>query len=521
MRNRVEVLQDLFTELSALEAAYLTQKICFFRPNPKGNQAKFFKDEAANIRLVIGDNRSGKSTVGAVEAIAHSLGYRPWLDKEHPQYIVKLPNGEPIPVPNKGRIIAQDYQQAIKQTIFPKIQEWAPRGWYTIKKDNRGIPVEIKWKNGSIIYLMSDDQDDDKFEGTNGHWFWADEPIGYAKYVALKRGLIDFSGHCWLTLTPLSQAWIADRIHGRANAADGKVKSYHFSIWDNWVGNGGVLRREDIEEFIEDLDEDQRAIRVGGQWFNRTGRVYRQWVDEDPYWIPMFKEGIPKTWPRVCIIDPHPRKPIAVLWMAISPDNQRYVYRDLFDNRLQTVSDVARRVFELEGWKYVPDLDKWVQTADTEPVAIRLIDPSSKERERTSGDTILHRFAREGIRCQPASKKNAQAGYDAIHEALKVRREWGEPELIVFNTCQHVKRNFLNFVWDEWATSKQKELKGAKQEVRKTEDDFIDCIRYTYQTGINYHSLRRAERQHADADPYAEVISGTGMLTGEKYGWPM
>ena len=48
----------------------------------------------------------------------------------------------------------------------------------------------------------------------------------------------------------------------------------------------------------------------------------------------------------------------------------------------------------------------------------------------------------------------------------------------------------LNFVYDEWATSKQRDLKGEKQEVRKTNDDMIDCIRYYYQSQLTYRILR-------------------------------
>jgi hypothetical protein len=167
----IQGLQNLWLEIQAFTAAYQTQKIVFYKPI--GKQADFHAAQTAAIRLVLGSNRSGKSVSGAVETIAHALGYRPWLAKDDPDYIVRLANNDPIPVPNIGRVIAQDYQQAIKQTVVPKIVEWAPAGWYTFKNDNRGIPVEIRWKNGSITYLLSNDQKDMSFEGTNGHYVWA------------------------------------------------------------------------------------------------------------------------------------------------------------------------------------------------------------------------------------------------------------------------------------------------------------------------------------------------------------
>lgn len=487
---------ELYHQLMSYDAVYHTQKIVLFKPNPHGDQKKFFHEQEAQIRLVLGDNRSGKSVCGVMESIAHSLGYRPWLHPNHEDYIVRLPNGKPIPVPNEGRVLAQNYAQAVKQNIWQKIQEWAPKGHYTIRKDNRGIPVEVNWKNGSVWYLMSDDQGDEKFEGTRGHWFWVDEPCGYRKFVALQRGLVDFGGHCWLTLTPLSQPWIADIIEERAGDPDGQVKSYQFSIYDNEVSKGGHLEMQAIDSFISNLREDEKAARIGRQWIHLTGRVYKTWVPQPPYWVEPYK--IPVAWPRVCVIDPHSRKPIAVTWMAISPENQRIVYRELFDADLLTVADVADRI-------------KAVEKGET--IAMRLIDSSAKETERTSGESIWTRFASEGIWTLPAPKRNAQAGYDAIHEALKIKYEWNESGIVVFNTCPNTKRNFMRFVWDDWKGSKDRDLKGMRQIVVKNEDDHIDCIRYTYQTGITYNMLRREMKNKPDKDEF-DKFNGINLMTG-------
>lgn len=498
-------LEELYRQLLALEGAYRTQKIAFFRPNPaSAGQKQFFKDQTALIRLCLGDNRSGKSVCGVNEAISHSLGYRPWLPEGHPDYIVRLNNGKPIPVPNMGKIIAQDYQQAIRQNIWPKIQEWAPRGWYKVRKDNRGIPVEIIWKNGSVIYLMSDDQDDDVFEGTAYHWFWADEPIGYRKYTALKRGLIDFGGHCWLTLTPLTQPWIADVIEAKANDPDGQVRAYRFSIYENIKELGGHLDPEAIEGFVSDLRPEEKAVRVGGQWAHLTGRVFKEWLAVPPFWVE--PSTLPLMWPRICVIDPHPNKPIAVMWVAINPDNQKFVYRELWDESLRTVADVAKRMKEDEAG---------------EPIAMRLIDPSSHEKERTSGKSVRTKFHECGIWTLPAPKKNINAGLDDIHAALKIQFEWGEPNLVVFNTCPTVKRNFLRFVWDDYRNTKDRDIKGPRQEARKTDDDFIAGLRYIYQSGVTYDMLRRelsVQEDPIDLPHHRGVNVMTGEASGRHFG---
>lgn len=496
-----KVAEQLYKELKAIEAVYDNRKISTYRPNPVGEQYRFFEAQDATIRLVKGDNRSGKSVAGIVEAIAHSLGCRPWWPKDHPLHVVRLPGGRPIPVPNTGRVLAQTFQQAIKQNIWQKLLEWAPKGAYTVHKNNMGVPDEVKWANGSIWHLMSDEQEDMAFEGTNGHWFWVDEPCGYKKYVALKRGLVDFGGHCWLTLTPLTQPWIADVIDSRAGDPDGEVKVFRFKIEDNEVSKGGFLEQAAIDSFIADLRPDERAARIGGEWMHLTGRVFSEWRAQPPHWVEPFK--IPAHWSRVCVIDPHPNKPIAVMWAAVSPDEQIYVYRELFDEELRTVAAVADRIKELE------------REAE-EIVAMRIIDSSSKEHEKTSGTNILAKFASEGLWCVTAPKKNLAVGIDAIHEALEVQYEWGEPRLIVFNICPTVKRNFQRFVWAEWKSSRERDLKGVRQEVLKHEDDFIACIRYILQMNLDYGMLRREQKraEEMQAEQEREERYGMGLFTG-------
>jgi hypothetical protein len=296
-----------------------------------------------------------------------------------------------------------------------------------------------------------------------------------------------------MTMTPLGAFWINEIIVERAETPGSGVKMFKFSIWDNCVENGGYLERSAIEDFLADLREDELEARLHGNFIQLAGRVYKEWEPRPPFWIAPFE--IPPTWPRVCIIDPHPRKPIAVLWLAVNPDNQAFVYRCLFDPKLRTVREVADRMKELESWDHVDG---------AEPVVLRIIDDSSQEEERTSGESVRWVFHQNGMPCQLAQKRNAQAGYDAIHEALKKGKyEWDEPQLIVFSNCSHVKSDFMNFAYDDWQTSKQRDLMGEKDAIRKTHDDFIDCLRYYYQGRWNYARLKalmrmREERQHKD-----------------------
>ena len=79
----LQQLQDLYLELDAAEKLYKSQKLLFFKP--VGQQREFFENQEHFVRMAVGSNRSGKSTIGVAEAAAHSIGERIWLPKDHPK----------------------------------------------------------------------------------------------------------------------------------------------------------------------------------------------------------------------------------------------------------------------------------------------------------------------------------------------------------------------------------------------------------------------------------------------------
>ena len=504
----LEQLKELYLKVKRLKEAVASNKLSFYRPHSK--QRDFHAAERCDIRVVLGGNRSGKTTCGATEAIAHALGERPWLPVDDPHRIVHLPSGDPVPVPNIGRIVAETFEINIVQTIHPKIMEWAPAGSITnIQKNPRGVPIRYDWSNGSVTYLMSYDQDAESFEGPNGHWFWLDEPSPQRIFNGLRRGLVDFGGHCWMTLTPLSEPWINKVLVSKANAADGRVWMRRMRIWDNAISRGGHLPDKAIHSFLEDLPPDERVAREEGKALHLAGQVFPEWEAEAPFWQPLPKDGMPRHWPRVCIIDPHPRKPIAVLWCAISPDNQLHAYRELYDPSLRTVAAVADRMHELEGWHFAGERRHWAKDkmvpiwrrqANTEPVGMYIIDTSANENEKTSGETVAEQFADYGFHTTDANKRNKDAGINAIHEALRLKYEWSKPGLIVYHPCVTVRSNFENYVYERWGSSRLQGTKDEKQTAVKADDDFIDCIRYVFQMRLTYSLLRGLARSLEEND---------------------
>ena len=148
---------------------------------------------------MFGGNRSGKTTAGGMEFLFHITGLYPkWYPEERKiKGIVK------------GRIIAKDFQKGVGEVIIPFLDEWLDMS--LVKKKYRnpiGVPVKWTLKNGNQFDILSHEQNTEQYEGWRGHVAWFDEPPPRDKYIATLRGLVDFGGRNWLTLTPLrSLCW--------------------------------------------------------------------------------------------------------------------------------------------------------------------------------------------------------------------------------------------------------------------------------------------------------------------------
>jgi hypothetical protein len=486
----LQELTELNSELAYLEKIQREAKIVAF--NPIGNQASFFSSRAP-VRVVFGSNRSGKSVIGFAELIACAQGYRPWLPEDHPDRIVRLADGSPMPVPNRGYHLLENLKVAGTQVFIPKFEEWVPKGMAKLKKNQLGQPVRVDWSNGSVTHILSQEMGVSAVEGSNGHYLSIDEPPREDFYIALSRGLVDYAGIAWITATPIKASAFMAELMNRSFDPDTGVDLISLSIHDNRKSRGGYLDDDAVDRFIASLPLHEIESRVHGRPAHLAGAVFPTWRPLPPYYIDPV--DVPLDWPRIMVVDPAGRKPMAAVWMALSPSNTWYVYRDLYDNSLRTVEDVARRIKILEGWG-VTDTGRFYEKMDTEPVALRIIDTSGNEVARTSGTSITYEFSRHGLNFVPARKMDYLASINRIQEMLQYdpTSEFGKnrPQLIVFNTCKRVAHEFLNFVWHPESAQSRSHGADAQDKPLKTNDDCIDCIRYALMSNATHKGLVHA-----------------------------
>jgi len=408
---------------------------------------------------MFGGNRSGKTTGGLVEFLFHMTGIYPkWYPKE-----------SRFDGPVKGRIGAQDFQKGVGEVIIPGIEEWLDMSLVAKKIRNPlGIPVKWILKTGSAFDILTYEQSTEQYEGWKGHVAWFDEPPPREKYIATLRGLVDYGGRNWLTLTPLTQPWIYDEIYTKS---DGKKKFVvTMDIRDNSVEKGGYLSEQAIKEFEEELTADEKEARIHGRFMHLSGLIYKQF---DPQIHICEPPKIKKDWTKYFCIDPHPRTPVACLWLAVDPQGNHWIYDELWLKNMD-LEQVAHCIHAQEG--------------DNIP-RFRFIDPAmDKDNALFDNSNVRTELTKHGIYCQRANN-DKNLGKSRIEHALKPKYvhtyNTEIPQLRVSRSCPQTIYEFGHFIWGE---RKHDSGMTEKNEAKKANDHFMDCLRYIYNADPHYVS---------------------------------
>ncbi len=491
------------------EQARRLNPIKFYEPNRAQepfHHAKTASGSIPKLRLFEAGNKVGKSTAGMIEGISFSLGYKPWLPEDHPG------RNTPVPVPNTGRIIAEDFPTGVQQNVMSLMKEWRPVGemphgekWF--KKNQAGYVAQIFFNNGSIIHLMSYDQDSEKFEGVDWDWTMYNEPPPREVFIANERGKIARSGYSWMAYTPLKEPWIHDEIVSKVDEDDNS-QQFRGTIWDNWIGtkfesahtgkvHRGMLSLEDIQEFEKRLTPSERRSRIFGEWQHLEGLIFGEFDtmrDEktgekiehivDDY-IParevMWIEGI----------DPHDKKPTCMLFAFVDAEDNVWFVDQLV----------------MEG-KSVPEMADEIMQKRAD---LRYLKPSWTVMDVKAGgwDLAGSRSAEaiESFETQFANCGIYTIGSDSrpgtMDSSIKIVREYLRTEYNVRTKRQEPKARFMRKL--AVAAETNRGLYGCihqmkrwmwtdKGEPEKKFDDFPAIIRYMLSRRPKYRSPTRPEK---------------------------
>lgn len=167
------------------------------------------------------------------------------------------------------------------------------------------------------------------------------------------------------------------------------------------------------------LPEKEKRALLYGDWNIFDGQYFSEFR-YDLHTCPPFP--VPRHWRRYRTID-YGLDRLACLYIAVSPDRDVYVYREVCDSGL-VISDAAAAI------------EKAAEPG--EEIYETLAPPDLWFRSQETGKTKAVLFRENGI-VLTRSSNDRETGWLALKELLKLRED-GTPRLRIFRTCRELCR---------------------------------------------------------------------------------
>lgn len=229
--------------------------------NIKSSPVAFHQDDSV-IRVVVTGNRCSKTYSGAADVICHCIGIDPVTKQP-------IPNHRPQPYwvvsdteDASKQIVQATYHDLIPQDLLADTSEYTvERGW---------VGNRITFKNGSQIEFRFSSQGRATFQGTYRNIHLDEEPPKEIYLECFARTTPVGGrprGRMIITFTPIYNprvgiSWIHTDLYARRHTIPGL--KFHF--WTLYDVPEHVVPNEQKEEIIASYEEDERDVRVYGQF---------------------------------------------------------------------------------------------------------------------------------------------------------------------------------------------------------------------------------------------------------------
>jgi phage terminase large subunit-like protein len=448
---------------------------------------------------------SAANGVGKTAATANLLANL-MFETENPWFRAKL--FRDFPYLHRGRIVTDS--ALVEKNVVNELKFWFPEGKYKATKG--GKHYDSVWevnggKKGRWDFdVMTYEQDPKEFEGVTLGWAWFDEPppdaILKATIARMRRG-----GVIFISATPISgSAHLYDMFASgelevevvlREGEEPVKVKRsvYHVTADVESAckthGVRGHLAHEDILRMIAEYPEDEMQARAYGKFAHLVGLIFKRF-DRKIHVIKPFNIT-ERDFTVYEYLDPHPRNPDAVLWLAVDRKGTKYVVDELWYKPDDT-PDLAVRIknkasmYRVEGrWA-----DPWI---------------FNKDQHKGDDKNLDEKLSENDLVYLPAPKQRT-ASDKRIKDALNYTEANGfmirPPELFIFDSCKRTIFEIEHYRWDEW-TGKNADKHNSKEKPVDKDDHMIENLgRALIQEHMFVEPPRRTQStmENKDFDPY-------------------
>ena len=241
--------------------------------------------------------------------------------------------------------------------------------------------------------------------------------------------------------------------HSREGEPLFKRKFIPASLFDNpYLAEGG-----DYEAMLLSLPEHQRKQLLEGNWDVNEGAAFPEF-NRKIHIVESF--DIPNGWAKFRACDYGYGSWTGVLWIAVAPDEQLIVYREMYVTKV-TASDLADLILQAE--------------ANDGTIRYGVLDSSLWHNRGDTGPSLAEQMNMKGCRWRPSdrSKGSRVSGKNEIHRRLQVDEFTNEPRLVFMAHCTNTIAQIPSLPLDK---------RNPEDVDTNAEDHLYDALRYGFMT---------------------------------------
>jgi len=473
--RKLKAERSLAQSQRKLRKLEIENKLLYFGHSAKGYLGKYGKWEPTRPQNLIlrefinplrstfvyeGGNRGGKTFLLAVLCLTCLRGYFPWEPKENQGWLWKLFGWTP---PIKVRIVGQDWKKHIADVLIPRFEDLIPKTWglELAKMGEIAISQIYDPSTHGKINIVSNSSESSNLEGWEGHLLCYDEPPSRLNRIACARGLTDYNGKEFFSMTLLKEPWIETEVIEAVDEKgdlDTSVYTAHTTIYDN---EGHGLTGEGIESFAKKLTPEEKKIRLMGESVFKSGKILH--IDRSRHVLELTPQDIRPNWLIDVQIDYHPAKPQYILFYATDESNFHYVCHTIVGHG--NGSWIADQIV-----KAVKTYSMRVNTIYADPLAksgvLNVVE--------TEYDKIAIGLGRFNLPLYSAGKLKANKGDGILRINSLLETQNKLIALHFFKTCGYAIKQCGGWMFDD------------KGEPSKKDDDFPECLYRAALLGTEY-----------------------------------
>lgn len=443
-RNQKE---ELLKKLQQLELKKKETRLDTFEPHV--GQERFLKS-TSRIRMLTSGNGWGKTTLLIIELLWTHLKKHPYQDCTNVRHSWLICSGYDK---------VEDYWNEIKKWCPPsQLPETDKLGTSSIRR--------LKWKNGDFTTFYSQDTDPNRFEGTNYHKLFIDEPPTRNIWIAAMRGLR--SSPDWSIVLAMTawqaEAWLYEDLYlPGIMKKDPNVEVFTGSSYENPHANKAFL-----DDWAGRMTDEERACRIHGEFSLLSGKIFKEFTRRT-HVLPF--QPWPANWPVYEGIDVHTRKPNTCVWLGVTKDEDLVIIDEC---AVEGIEPFAKEILRRRGDRMI------VNTC---------ADNSALSRDYSTRTAI--QILRDcGVNASAVRDKDKDVanGINKMKRLFRGDQQTDgslKPRLFVMENCMGMIRDLELYSWDE---NRHPEKSGLKEAPRKVYDDYLDPARYLVNRNPRYHN---------------------------------